>query len=154
MDGSIGYDIKRDIIVYNPKKSLPYGADREGILFHELSHRAAILAYGSLKNPSWIMAIKNAEIEVMTRIKEIQKWFDIGGKYRNEPFFSDIISALSMGKVNTLFSHEIRDWDSDFVRANEIFANIATIDALGLDRDSILDGIYEAFKDIIEGGVI
>lgn len=30
---------------------------------------------------------------------------------------------------------------------------MAAMDALGLDRDEILDGIYEAFREIVEGGI-
>lgn len=149
----IAYNPALDVIGYNPKLKLPEGVDRDGIIFHELGHRAANLAFDRLRTPVWQKAIRAVEAEMAGRMEEIQSWFDKGGKYRKDAFLSDIISALSRGKIQTLFSHEQEKWKSADTRANEIFANMIAIDALYGKTDELLDKLCEAFRIIIEGGI-
>lgn len=153
LSGPIAYSPAADMIGYNPSKQLPDGADVDGIVIHELAHRAATVAFGQLKDPEWRAAIDAAAAEVAARQNEVQAWFRPGGKYRYDAFFGDIISAMSKGRIETGYAHPDDDWLDPDIRAGEIFADLAAIDALQGPPDPIILSLYETFKQILEGGL-
>lgn len=152
LSAPIAYSPAADAVGYNPNIPLPEGADQDGIVYHELAHRAATLAFGGLQDPQWMAAIDAVSAEVMARRDEVQAWFDAGGKYRGNAFFADIISALSRGAIYTRYSHEDGAWLDIGIIANEVFANLVAMDALDGHADPILDGLYARLREILEGG--
>ena len=152
LSAPIAYSPAADAVGYNPNIPLPEGVDQDGIVYHELAHRAATLAFGGLQDPQWMAAIDAVSSEVMARRDEVQAWFDAGGKYRGNAFFADIISALSRGAIYTRYSHEDEAWLNAGIIANEVFANLVSMDALDGRADPILDGLYARLREILEGG--
>lgn len=155
--GPIAYDPSSDVIRYNPNVPLPAGADRDGIFAHELAHRADRVLYDMVQNSAWIDAIREVEGAVSANISTIESWFASDGKYFGNAFFSDIISAVSRGKVNVPFAHSRRYWKRSGNREREIFANIVALDGLtGIDNISVEPGfevLFKAFKDLMSEGV-
>ena len=156
MDGSVAYGPNTDTIRYNPGVPLPEGVDRDGIFVHELAHQADRWYYNTVHNPTWAAAIQQAEVAVLENAKIIQSWFDAGGKYEHDAFFSDIVSAVSRGRIGTIYSHDDSYWAITGNREREIFANLSALDILvGLDKfphEKELEAIYKAFEQIIKGG--
>lgn len=154
----IGYDPKADVIRFNPNIPLPEGVDRDGILAHELAHRADHLIYGASMNQAWQDAIKQSEEALKGHETEIKDWFELGVEYAYDAFLSDIISALSMDKIDVPYFHGIDYWMYPLNREREVFANLAAIDVLdgveSLSNLKELSGIVEVYKKIIHSGGI
>lgn len=157
MPAAIGYDPNADVIRYNPDQSLPSDTDRTGIFIHELAHRADVLGYQVTQIPKWAGAIQKAETVIAETAGTVQSWFVAGGKYEKNAFFSDIVSAISKGRINTVYSHSEDYWAKPGNREREIFANMAVLDALygrdGLPLEDGFETIFEVFKEIINGGL-
>ena len=156
MDGPIAYNPNLDMIRYNPKIPLPDGLDRDGIFVHELAHQADRWYYQSSENPTWKDAIQKAESAILERVEAVQAWFEPGGKYAENPFFSDIISAISKGEIYLPYAHRKSYWAKPGNREREIFANMVALDVLvGMDaipNEAGLEDLYTAFRAIINGG--
>lgn len=154
----IGYDPKADVIRFNPNIPLPECVDRDGILAHELAHRADHLIYGASMNQAWQDAIKQSEEALKGHETEIKDWFELGVEYAYDAFLSDIISALSMDKIDVPYFHGIDYWMYPLNREREVFANLAAIDVLdgveSLSNLKELSGIVEVYKKIIHSGGI
>ena len=158
MRGPIAYDPDADVICYNPNVPLPSGADRDGILIHELTHQADNLWYKITQNPAWTTAIQKVEDSILTKENVVSTWFSSEGKYYGDAFLSDIVSALSKGKIDTLFSHSRKYWERPGNREREIFANITALDILiGIDNipaELGLKPLLELFKEFVSGGIL
>lgn len=144
MSGVIGYSPKDDIIYYKPNVAFPEDIDQDGILFHELAHRADFLIFHAAENLDWQATISRAAVQILN--DQI---------ISDNPFISDIISALSKGAIETLYSHSADYWKRDLMREREIFADLAALDALYgaafFEGTDFLKGIYTMFKKIILG---
>ena len=158
MRGPIAYDPDADVICYNPNVPLPSGADRDGILIHELTHQSDNLWYKITQNPAWTTAIQKVEDSILTKENVVSTWFSSEGKYYGDAFLSDIVSALSKGKIDTLFSHSRKYWERPGNREREIFANITALDILiGIDNipaELGLKPLLELFKEFVSGGIL
>ena len=137
---------------------MPSGADRDGILIHELTHQADNLWYKITQNPAWTTAIQKVEDSILTKENVVSTWFSSEGKYYGDAFLSDIVSALSKGKIDTLFSHSRKYWERPGNREREIFANITALDILiGIDNipaELGLKPLLELFKEFVSGGIL
>lgn len=154
----IGYDPKADVIRFNPNIPLPEGVDRDGILAHELAHRADHLIYGASMNQAWQDAIKQAEEALKEHESEIGSWFKQGGKFAENAFLADIISALSLNRIHTPYGHPKSYWREPLSREREVFANLFAIDMLyGIEEIwglRELGNIIDVFKYMIHSGEI
>lgn len=152
---AMGYDPKADVIRYSTKIPMLRGADREGVLIHELSHRADVLMYGASESKEWQDAVERTTEKIAGMQKEIEKWFAEGGKYVKEPFFSDIMSALTKDSVNVPYHHNAEYWEKPLMREREIFANLSAMDAIGTpglqEFSGVLKDLYDTFKAITGG---
>ncbi len=153
MAGPIAYNRSLDAICYNPDVPLPYGADRDGIFAHELAHRADKLWYGATQDLAWSTAVQEAESVILENVDAVESWFETGGKYADNAFFSDIIGAVSKGKINTPYSHSSEYWRRAGNCEREVFANLVALDFLfGIDTVPVefgLDTICKVFREII-----
>ncbi len=151
-DGPIAYDRIDDVIRYNPDWPLPDGVDIDGVLIHELSHRADILMYRTFSNPVWQEALKQTESILVGQRLEIEAWFIPGGKYADDAFLSDIVSAIFRGKIDVPYSHSAKYWAMSETREKEIFANLSVITMLNTSGAEELSGamkfLYDAFLKI------
>lgn len=158
MESPVAYGPGSDMIRYNPKLSLPAGADQDGIFAHELAHQADKWYYNVTGNPEWADAIQKAEASILKEMTAIQSWFIPGGKYFDNAFFSDIVSAISKGTVDTPYSHDENYWSISGNREREIFANMVVLDILyGVDtipHDAGFEPICKVFRKIINGGTV
>lgn len=147
-----------DAILYNPNLTLPAGADRDGILVHELAHRADVQIYNVERNEAWTGAIKRTKANLLTDTDTVQKWFMRGGKYCENPFLSDVVATISKGVIRTRFGHKEDDLLKPGACEREVFANIAALDILdGVDSalsEDVFQDIREIFKAIINGGAV
>ena len=59
---------------------------------------------------------------------------------------------MSEGEIIVPVGHKKSYWKSNpKVQAMEIFANLSSIDVLELDeKEKILDGIFKAYKELVE----
>jgi len=65
---------------------------------------------------------------------------------------SDIVSALGKGNIEVPVGHAPEYWKSGKRQALEIFANISSIDVLGLyEQEELLKPLIDAYKEIING---
>ena len=148
-NGSIAYDQIDDVIRYNPNKPLPSGVDIDGVLIHELSHRADGLMYKAFENPAWQEAIKQTESIMKGRKLEIEAWFSPGGKYADDAFLSDIVSAIFRGNVDVPYSHSPKYWEMSAAREMEVFANLSVITTLNTSGAKELSGLMKFLYDAL-----
>ena len=141
-----------DVIKYNPSASHVLDYDMDYVFSHEVSHRMDFLEYQSWKNDKFLKAIETCSEKVYAQREEIQKWFDVGGKYEDSFALSDIIGALSNGLVDVPIGHDVSYWNEDpRNKPMEIFANLSSIDVLELDeKEDILKELFEAYKELIK----
>ena len=141
-----------DVIKYNPSASHVLDYDMDYVFSHEVSHRMDFLEYQSWKNDKFLKAIETCSEKVYAQREEIQKWFDVGGKYEDSFALSDIIGALSNGLVDVPIGHDVSYWNEDpRNKPMEIFANLSSIDVLELEeKEDILKELFEAYKELIK----
>ena len=144
------YDGKQDEILFNPSLDIEM-YDMDYILSHELSHRMDVNLYGSWENEGFLKAIDSCSELVYTNKKEIQEWFNPGGKYEWNPAMSDIMSALFKGDFDAKFMHDKEYWERDKSTVPaEIFANLSSIDVLGEFEEPILADLFKAYRKMVE----
>ena len=141
-----------DVIKYNPSASHVLDYDMDYVFSHEVSHRMDFLEYQSWKNDKFLKAIETCSEKVYAQREEIQKWYDVGGKYEDSFALSDIIGALSNGSVDVPIGHDVSYWNEDpRNKPMEIFANLSSIDVLELEeKEDILKELFEAYKELIK----
>lgn len=141
-----------DVIKYNSSASHVLDYDMDYVFSHEVSHRMDFLEYQSWKNDKFLKAIETCSEKVYAQREEIQKWFDVGGKYEDSFALSDIIGALSNGSVDVPIGHDMSYWNEDpRNKPMEIFANLSSIDVLELEeKEDILKELFEAYKELIK----
>ena len=141
-----------DVIKYNPSASHVLDYDMDYVFSNEVSHRMDFLEYQSWKNDKFLKAIETCSEKVYAQREEIQKWFDVGGKYEDSFALSDIIGALSNGSVDVPIGHDVSYWNEDpRNKPMEIFANLSSIDVLELEeKEDILKELFEAYKELIK----
>ena len=110
------------------------------------------LEYHSWENEKFIQAIEMCSKKVYDQREEVQKWFELGGKYEQSFAISDIIGALSNGSVDVPIGHDVSYWNEDpRNKPMEIFANLSSIDVLELEeKEDILKELFEAYKELIK----
>jgi len=144
------YDGKQDEILFNPRLDVEM-YDIDYILSHELSHRMDVNLYGSWENEDFLKSIDSCSELVYTRKKEVQEWFEPGGKYEWSPAMSDIMSALFKGDIDVKFAHSAEYWkQNSFNIPAEIFANLSSIDVLGEPEEPILADLFNAYRKMVE----
>lgn len=141
-----------DVIKYNPNAPHVLDYDMDYVFSHEVSHRMDFLEYQSWKNDKFLKAIETCSEKVYAQREEIQKWFDVDGKYEDSFALSDIIGALSNGSVDVPIGHDVSYWNEDpRNKPMEIFANLSSIDVLELEeKEDILKELFEAYKELIK----
>lgn len=71
--------------------------------------------------------------------QEIKKTLGIGGAYEQDVAFSDIISALTEGKVFGFAGHSEAYWKADADRVSkEIFANLSAMRIMLFDAMEVM----------------
>lgn len=122
------------------------------VFAHELTHRMDILQYKSWKKEKFLKAIDTCRQKVYDNHDTIQKWFIDDGKYKKSFALSDIMDTLSEGKIRTRLHHEEAYWEEDANHAPmEIFADLSSIDILGLDeKEDVISDLIVAYEEIIK----
>lgn len=146
---AFAYNPKKDIIEYNTKHEFYSRYDLNFAQAHELSHRMDILEYSAGKNKTFNRAIDEATEYVRSHRNEIQKLFLPTGAYYNDFAFSDIVSALSRGKIFTPVGHD--NWTDELVKL-EVFANISSIDVLGYSSKShpLIKILLRGYREVVK----
>lgn len=134
-------------------KCLPFcGKILMGYVFaHETSHRMDELEYHSWENEKFLQAIESCSKKVYSQKEEIQKWFELGGKYENSFALSDIISALSDGSIDVPVGHKKDYWRiNQKYKPMEIFANLSSIDVLNLqEKEKVIKELIEVYEEMV-----
>ncbi len=146
---AFAYNPKRDIIEYNTKHKFYSKYDLNFAQAHELSHRMDILEYHAGKSKAFNRAIDEATEYVSTHQNELQKLFLSTGTYYNDFAFSDIVSALSRGKIFTPVGHD--NWTDELVKL-EVFANISSIDVLGYSSKAhpLIRILLQGYREVVK----
>ena len=145
------YNVDEDVIKYNSHAPYISEYDMDYVIAHEITHRMDELEYHSWENEKFLRAIEICQQKVYDNQEQIQTWFEIGGKYEESFAISDIISALSNGEIDVPIGHKREYWDIDQrFKPMEIFANLSSIDVLGLgEKEEILQELFEAYEELI-----
>lgn len=140
-----------DLIKYNPQYPYIEDYDLDYAFAHETTHRMDVLEYHSWENEKFMEAVEICSEKVYAQKEDIQKWFEPDGKYMGSFALSDIICILSDGEIEVPIGH-----DFEYLNTNkrnkpmEIFANLSSIDVLGLDeKEDILKELFAAYKEMI-----
>lgn len=141
-----------DVIKYNSKAPYLEEYDLDYVFTHEISHRMDELEYQSWDKEIFVQAIQSCAQSVLENKTEIEKWFELDGKYAENFAMSDIIDALSSGTINVPIGHGVDYWDkAGKLKAMEIFADLSSMDILGEDIDEeVLKELFEAYKEVIK----
>lgn len=145
----------KDAIVYNPNHELFYDYDLNIIASHELSHRADVLNYESWLDDDFIKAIENTSKKVYDNLDMYERLFNkVDGKYKDDDSLSDIFSALTNNDMDLPAGHPSSYWEKGMKnKALEIFANLSSIDQLGIaskeEFNGVLKELYEAYRKIV-----
>lgn len=157
LEAPFAYNPQLDVIEYNPSAPNYSLYDMNFVQAHELSHRMDELEYHSWENEKFLHAIENTKQKIYDNADKIVEWFSYGGKYDNDMALSDIISALSGGKMNDILysGHPVEYWQESRMNVcKEIFANMVSIDVMDytskVEFNGILKEIYDAYKEIVE----
>ena len=157
LPGPVGYRPTDDTIYYNPQYSLPVGTTMSQVLIHELAHRADHRIYHTAENPNWKSAIEQVRQLATPRSREIENWFQPGGKYENDPFFCGMISAIFKDTIDLPYSQGRKYWKTSGMQETELFANLCTMDILqspGVQElTSLLAPIYSVWLEIMKGDI-
>lgn len=141
-----------DVLKYNSKAPYIEEYDMNYVFAHEITHRMDELEYHSWENERFLQAIDVCAKKVYAQREEILKWFEPGGKYEKSFAVSDIIDALSDGEITVPVGHGKEYWETNiYLKAVEIFANLSSIDVLGLDeKEDIFEELFNAYKEIVK----
>ena len=149
------YSPGKDAIIYNPNHKLFYDYDLNIIASHELSHRVDVLNFESWLDDDYIKAIENTSKKVYDDFDRYEQMFNaIDGKYKDDDSLSDIFSALTNDEMDLPAGHPSSYWEKGIKnKALEIFANLSSIDQLGLSSkdefNGILEELYKAYRKIV-----
>lgn len=144
----VAYDALNDIIKYNPNHKDYGDYIKNHILYdlHELSHRYDYHSdIRSWENDKFLRAIAEAKSIVNENFREIEQLFAKGAIYENEAPLSDIMSALTKGKMLLPFGHDERYWNSSKNNVpKEVFANVRSLSFLENNKyDGIIKKIFD-----------
>lgn len=150
LNAPFAYMTDDDVIKYNSNAPHINDYDMGYVFAHEVSHRMDELEYHSWESEKFLQAIETCSKKVYTKRDEIQTWFEPAGKYEGSFAISDIISALSEEKIEVPVGHRREYWSLDKrLKPMEIFANLSSIDVLGLDeKEEVLQELFEAYKEL------
>lgn len=148
----IAYNPADDIIKYNPNHP-DYDFYVENSLtlhLHELSHEYDYrFGVYSWKNEKFLRAIEKAKNVVNQHFGEIEKMFAKGAIYEEDASLSDIMSALTLGKMDLPFYHNEDYWNKSTKSVpREVFANLKV---LKLQKKKHKGVVTEIIKILSEG---
>lgn len=145
------YIPSEDVIKYNLEAPDISYYDMGYVFAHETSHRMDELEYHSWENEKFLQAIESCSKKVYSQKEEIQKWFELGGKYENSFALSDIISALSDGSIDVPVGHKKDYWRiNQKYKPMEIFANLSSIDVLNLqEKEKVIKELIEVYEEMV-----
>lgn len=150
---SFAYVLGEDVIKYNLKSPNINKYNLEYVFAHEISHRMDILEYQSWKNKKFLSAIDICSQKVYDNKESVMEWFSPGAAYAESFALSDIISALTEGDMSGRVGHDKKYWQVHEHKALEVFANISSIDVLGLPEShefsGILKELFDAYKEMV-----
>lgn len=143
------YRTNSDKIAYNPKAPNYELYDLNYVQSHELAHRMDFKEYHSWDDKRLALAIEISRSKVYDNINEVISWFGDGGEYEFEYALSDIISALTKGKINQYLpaTHAEEYWGIEHMESMEIFANLCSIDVNGYACKEVFKNIFRELWD-------
>lgn len=148
------YNSLDDVIEYNPLHRNYEKYDFTFAQVHELSHRMDMIEFNSFTNERFIEAVDICSKRVMERSDEIQLWFAEGGIFEDNAALSDIISALSKGKIDVLIGHSPAYWKNKANIIAETFANTSTLDLIDNETKNqisfLLKEIFDVYEEIVQ----
>lgn len=148
------YSIADDVVKYNAKYPYIADYDMDYVFAHEVTHRMDILTYHSWNNEKFIGAIDKCSRKVYDNKREVESWFEGGGKFESSFAMSDIVSALSNNKIHGIVGHDEDYWERPGNKELETFANISVIDILDLpEREELkrmFRELYDAYEEIVK----
>jgi hypothetical protein len=139
------YDKDGDRILYNPNNPSFDRYSYPQAITHELGHRVDVLDFHSHKNQKFVDAIEDAYETALSHADLLE---DYSFDKDEDGFVSDIISAISKGKIITRAGHPEGYWKNRGAPAREAFANLFSLSAFGQDKH--IDFLKEWFPKIVE----
>ncbi len=141
---AFGYLRNGQIVLFNPNCKGFDNYDVRVALTHELSHHIDLQRAKSWENADFCKAITDAAAGV---IQEKDYWEKYCRAEDSDGFFSDIISAISKGKIDVPNGHDEPYWNEDSTYPfKETFSNLLSLGAV--DDVNQLEKIQKNFPEI------
>ena len=140
------YDAEDDAVWYDPGNRSFWNYTFIEANTHELSHRIDSFFAQSSDSEEFSNAISAAKDSIL---KDSGKYIDYCWKHSDNPFFADIIDALTQGTANLPAGHGPKYWSGaqgEIRKRKEIFANIFSMEALSKKED--LAFFQDSFPEI------
>ncbi len=132
-------------ILYNPRHPNFDQYSYPQALTHELGHRVDAWDFRSHENQYFVDAIEDAYETALSHAEILESYsFDKD----EDGFVSDIISAVSKGKIVTRTGRPEGYWENTWSQAREMFANLFSLSVFGQDKH--IDFLKEWFPEIVK----
>lgn len=154
LGSAFAYSIKKDVIYYNTFHPEFGNLDFNVVNTHELAHRMDTLNFKSWNNVQFQNAINNSSKIAHQNLDELSimlKHLDVC----HDVFVQDILSALSNGKLDTIFGHSISEWETAHIKEVETFANLFSLEIFNCQEqiqflNKYFPALFKAYRDIIK----
>jgi len=153
---AFAYEPKTDTVRYNKKNKDFKKYDTNYVLTHEYTHKIDKTELKSWENVQFVNAIGKARKTLYNNVDIIKEWFSDGGIYEYNGAVSDIISALSKGKLNeelNLMLYHIPKYWNDYTVATETMANITCIDMSNDEHKefkALFGELFDGYNGVVE----
>ncbi len=152
LGGAYAYIPEADEFRYNPEHEYFGQYDMNFVYAHELGHRLDCTWTHSWENEKFLSAIERARRNLYENEDTVRKW--LSGKYPEDAALSDIVSALSFGRIKGYAGHPEAYWKRDEKNVPmEIFANLVYIRTMKnkefLDRQELFKELFAAMEEMI-----
>lgn len=148
------YVAEDDEVWYDPNNRSFWGYNFIEANTHELAHRIDNFFARSSDSEEFANAINAAKDLVL---RDSGKYIDYCWKHPDDPFFADIIDALSQGTADLPAGHGPKYWSGaqgEIRKRKEIFANLFSMEALSQSEDlaffeNSFPEIYKAYLKLL-----
>ena len=125
--------------------------NKEYVITHDVSHRMDALYHQCSQNTVFLDALELCAEKAYPRKKEIESWFEPGGKYEFDYALADAFDALFLGNISTTASHKPGYYtDNPENVPKEIFADLSSILAFGDCNETLFKEAVTVFEKMVK----
>lgn len=140
------YSEKLDAFLYNTLHPNFKFYDFNESYSHELSHYLDYHFFKSFENKNFIKCIEENTYSIEYVESSLKKYHIDLMDFKQNKEISDIISAITLNKINLKAGHATPYWQKKGNREKEVFVNLFNLEVQ--DKQTTLDFVRETFSDI------